>query len=187
MSIPERLYRLAKGKISEIRDLFDQQEEDVELDPEVIARRERAQSRKDARRELDDHLDVPPARSASNSSAAPLRPPSTTPLRTPEEIAPGARLDSRSTGNAPLGTGSPTQVDPLEPHYRLLGLEPGADYAAVQAVYEKLAARLQPERFPADSPEAREAQDIRNRLESSYKILREALDPTARRINMLEL
>ena len=172
MSIPERLYRLAKGKMGEIREMFDGQ--DAELDPELLARVQRAQARKSAREELDDAMEIssaPQGRSAST-------------LRSPGEIrggVAGAAPPARGSGSAQAAQ------DPLAVHYQLLGLEPGADYATVQAVYEKLLSRCKPERFAAGSPEAVEAHDIQNRLEATYKVLREALDPTARRFDMLEI
>src|SRR5689334_16256264 len=127
MSIPERLYRLARGKIGEIKEMFDGSE-DEEIDPELLARVQRAQARKNARTELEDALNVdgdstyrspvsvPPARAASTP-------------RTPEQI--------RGGSSAPMNSSPNSNADPLAPHYRLLGLEPGTDYATVQAVYEK--------------------------------------------------
>ncbi len=178
MSIPDRLYRLAKGKIGEIRDMFDNQDADLDLDPELLARIQRAQARKTAREELADALEgIPPANASTAPRVSPSRPSAA--LRTPDEIRGGSASQS-SAVNRPAEDG-------LAPHYRLLGLEPGADYPTVQAVYEKLLSRCRPDRFPAGSPEALEAQDIENRLEAAYKVLREALDPTARRFDMLEI
>ena len=178
MSIPERLYRLAKGKIGEIREMFDNQDVDADLDPELLARVQRAQQRKSARQELADALEgLPPAQAATTYAPPPSRPAPT--LRTPDEI--------RGSGARSTSAPAAETADPLAAHYRLLGLEPGADYATVQAVYEKLASRCQPDKFPPGSPEAREALDIENKLEATYKVLREALDPTARRFDMLEI
>jgi len=184
MSIPERLYRLAKGKIGEIREMFDQ-DSDAELDPELLARVQRAQARKSARQELDDALDSDPTTgSAGNTTRPSARVSPNTSLRSPDEIRSGVpKTASASTvPNSAVSTS-----DPLESHYRVLGLESGADFATVQAVYEKLLSRCRPERFPAGSPESTEALDIQNRLEATYKVLREALDPTARRFEMLEI
>jgi len=176
MSIPERLYRLAKGKIGEIREMFDNQDE--ELDPELLARIQRSQARKSAREELSDALEgIPPANASPAYSSPPARAASA--LRTPAEIRAGTAAQANPSNTA--------TADKLAEHYRLLGLEPGADYATVQAVYEKLLSRCKPDRFPAGSPEALEAQDIENRLEATYKVLREELDPTARRFDMLEI
>ena len=176
MSIPDRLYRLAKGKIGEIREMFDNQDE--EIDPELLARIERSQARKSAKEELSDALDgTVPAKPSTSYTATPVRPSSG--LRSPEEIRGGSPMQTNNV--------NPGDDDRLADHYRLLGLEPGSDYATVQAVYEKLLSRCRPDRFPAGSPEALEAKDIEARLEATYKVLREELDPTARRFDMLEI
>jgi hypothetical protein len=184
MSIPERLYRLAKGKIGEIREMFDGQESD-DIDPELLARVQRAQAHKTARQELQDALEGEPGIQAAH--AAPPRRSSSPTLRSPDEIRGAATGTAGTMHGSVAASVAPATQDPLAIHYKLLGLEPGADYATVQAVYEKLLSRCQPDRFPAGSPEAVEAHDIQNRLEASYKVLREALDPTARRFDMLEI
>jgi len=177
MSIPERLYRLARGKIGEIKDMFDGSE-DEEIDPELLARVQRAQARKSARTELEDAMNVDGnAPYRSPISAAPAR--AAAAPRTPEQI--------RGGSSTPVNTSPDPALEQLAPHYRLLGLEPGTDFATVQAVYEKLLSRCSPDRFTPGSPEALEAQDIEHKLQATYKVLREALDPTARRFDMLEI
>jgi hypothetical protein len=74
----------------------------------------------------------------------------------------------------------------LDYHYRLLSLEPGADFPAVQAAYNRLAARCDPALFPAGSAEERQARQIRERLDTSYKQLRDVLDITTTRFGRLE-
>jgi hypothetical protein len=183
MSIPERLYHLARGKIGEIRDMFDRQDTDADLDPELLERIRSAQARKSARRELENALDGEPGpQGPSTFTAPPTRAQSA--LRTPEQIR-TVEISGGAASSAATAAGAAT--DPLAAHYLLLGLEPGTDYATVQAVYEKLLARCRPDRFPEGSPERREAQDIEDRLEATYKVLHEALDPTARRFDMLEI
>jgi hypothetical protein len=135
---------------------------------------------------LNDSLDTPRAfdtRQSASSGSAPASSSAGTRLRTPEEIAGGLR-----SVNQPVSTPSATnsQADPLLYHYRLLGVEPGSDFAAVQSAYNRLAARCDPVRFPAGSQEEQEAKQIRERLETSYRALREALDPMARRFGMLD-
>ncbi len=187
MSIPDRLFRLAKGKIGEIREMFDNQDE--EIDPELIARIERSQARKSAKDELSDALDgTVPAKPSTSYTATPVRP-SPTYTAPPVRPSSGLRSPEEIRGGSPMQTNNvnPGDDDRLADHYRLLGLEPGSDYATVQAVYEKLLSRCLPDRFPAGSPEALEAKDIQARLEATYKVLREELDPTARRFEMLEI
>jgi hypothetical protein len=180
MSIPERFSRIVKHKLTEIKDRIDQWDEEAQEDPEAVEKRRRARTRKDARRELDDSFSDP---SAPSRTPVPMNPPRT--ARTPEEIARGTRTYASPT-NGGANTAATMQPDPLDYHYRLLGVDTGADFTMVQAAYQKLAARCEPSRFPAGSPEAQQAQEIRSRLEVSYKILRDALDSTARRFDLLE-
>lgn len=197
MSIPDRFFRIAKHKLGEIKDRFDQWDE--EALEEAEQKRRQQQTRTDARRELEDSLtDSAPAGAPSGErSAVPVQPPPA--RRTPEEIARGSRSFPPMNAPSPYTTNAPppsvsgsayTSVsptsDPLLPHYRLLGVEPGADFTVVQSEYNKLAARSDPSRFPAGSEEERQAKSIRERLDASYKVLRDALDPMALRFDRLE-
>ena len=180
MSINERFSRIVRHKLSEIRDRFDQLDEEAQQDPAEIERRRKAAVRAEARRELDDAMEegiaATPKSGSVDVAPVPLRP--TGQRRTPEEIARAGR---------PIATSGETNMpDPLLYHYRLLGVESGSDFAAVQAAYNNLAARCDSSRFPAGSAEAREAETIRQRLEVSYKTLRDALDATAHRFGLLE-
>jgi hypothetical protein len=168
MSIPERFYRIAKHKFSEIRDRVDRWDEEAqEADAATIRK---AEARPNAQRELKDALHA-----ASSAQPESLPPAQASTLRSPEEIR---RAASAASSNF--------QSDPLAIHYRLLGVESGADFVEVQAAYNKLAARCDPARFPVNSVEAQEAERIRKRLEDSYRTLRDALDSTARRFDLLE-
>ena len=198
MSIPDRFYRIAKHKLGEMKDWFDKVDEEEDFEAEL--KRRRADSRNDAQRELKDTLapsgnaggGTRPASgsSSSNPSSIPMNTP-----RSPQEIARGARpagstpsysntTPSGNTGGG--GTTNTPQVDPLDYHYKLLGLESGAEFAAVQSAYNKLAARCDPARFTAGSQEEQQARQIRQRLDASYKQLREVLDSTSTRFNLLE-
>jgi DnaJ-domain-containing protein 1 len=181
MSIPERFFRIARHKLTEFRERIEQ------LDSEAAWReedkRQKVDYRSDAQRELDDALATLPASTAPKTTGAP--PASSGRLRSPEEIARGHQGASAYTPSS-YAPGAPVQPDPLEYHYRLLGVEPGADFATVQAAYNRLAARSDPGRFPAGSQEERDALQIRQRLEESYRTLREALDLTSQRMNKLE-
>lgn len=196
MSIPDRFYRIAKHKLGEVKDWFDKVDEEEEED---ARQKRRANPRENAQRELSDSL--PSAGSSSNGaavtsprgsapSAVPLNPP-----RTPQDYARGGQASGYATGgsggsggNGGSGSGfaASSQPDPLDYHYKLLGLEAGADFPAVHAAYNKLAARSDPSRFPAGSSDAQAAQQIRQRLDVSFKTLREALDTTAARFGLLE-
>lgn len=179
MSIPERFFRIAKSKLSstasEIRERIDRwdDERNTVSDGSVLTGRSQA----DAHQELMDSL-----RDGIPSRQTPI-----TPRRTPQEIANGT-LPAQTTVSAPPAAQVETLAapDPLAYHYHLLGVHIGDDFIAVQEAYNRLNARSEPSRFPAGSEEERQAKEIQSRLEASYKILREAIDPTARRFDMLE-
>lgn len=180
MSIPDRFFRIAKHKMGEVKEWFDRVDSETEEEAAEAERKRRTQeARRDARRELDDAM----ATSAGDSAVPMQAPPS---RRTPEEIARGQRSAGSSYVPATTTTTAPLPPDPLAYHYRLLGLEPGADFSAVKSAYEKFAARSDTSRFPAGSPEAAQALEIRIKLDASYKVLRDALDTTARRFDLLE-
>ena len=80
---------------------------------------------------------------------------------------------------------APPVVDPLTYHYRQLGVEPGADFTAVQTAYNKLAAR-HASLVPGNTEDKRALDETRRRLDESYGVLRDALDATARRFDLLE-
>src|ERR1051325_11637035 len=123
MSIPERFYRIARHKLNELRDRFDQLDAEAQEAPEVVEKRRRAESRADAKRELEDALTNPPP-PAKNEATTPYNPPMT--RRTPEEIRRGT-LPNTASGTSSLGTTQNTPIDPLDFHYRRLGVESGAD------------------------------------------------------------
>jgi hypothetical protein len=179
MSIPDKFGRIVKHKLGELKDWFDQVDEERDAREEAEQRRKRG--RTDARRELEDALGAPLPPTAPRGDRA-AAPPASLPRRTPEEIARG----QQSGGAAPAAAGGAAVVDALDYHYRLLGLEPGADFAAVQAAYNKLAARSDPSRFAAGSQDESLAREIRKRLDVSYQALRDVLDMTARRFDLLE-
>src|SRR5579863_2661685 len=124
MSIPQRFYRIARYKLSELKDRFDRMDAEAQEDWEAEQKRRQNQYSEDARRELNDVLSgssgAPPASAARSDRAAPAGP---LPRRTPEEIARGVRPASPATVAPP--TAPATDVtpapDPLLYHYRLLG------------------------------------------------------------------
>ena len=174
MSIPERFYRIAKHKFSEIKDRVDRWDEEAQAADTDLLRNAERQS--DARGELKDAL-----RPTTPAKSDKIPPAQASTLRTPDEIR-RASTPMSNPSNTTLGN----PFDPLDAHYRLLGVEPGTEFSEVQNAYNKLAARCDPARFPVHSTEAQEAERIRKRLEDSYKILRDALDSTARRFDLLE-
>ena len=196
MSIPDRFYRIAKHKLGEVKDWFDKVDEEEDGDTDAPRRTPRP----DARRELNDSLSSPPSANNPNaprsgSSGVPVNAPrpssgGSSPYGSPSQY--GGTYNTSSGGYNPPGGGTGSNTtnglpnDPLDYHYKLLGLQAGADFGTVQAAYNKLAARSDPARFPAGSPEQQQAQQIRQRLDASYKQLRDTLDSTASRFNLLE-
>jgi hypothetical protein len=184
MSIPERFYRIARSKFHELRDRI----EDMDARALEAEERREVQSsqrrnfRDEALRELNSSAGDEMARKAAPVNAPDLggvRPA----MRTPDEIRQGVPAGSaRNASHA-----NQTEYDPLTPHYRLLGLESGADFMAVQAAYHRLLARCDASRFPVGTTEAREAEQIRTRLEETFKVLKDALDPVSRRFDILEI
>jgi preprotein translocase subunit Sec63 len=75
----------------------------------------------------------------------------------------------------------------LHLHYKVLGLEDGADFASVQSTYNKLASRCDPTRFPEGTEDRKMAEGIKARVDAAYQALRDALDSTAGRFDKLEL
>ena len=197
MSIPDRFYRIAKHKLGEVKDWFDKVDEDEETEADA---QRRTPPRPDARRELNDALSSPPPATNPNAprgnpSSVPLNAPrpearNTSPYGNPPAYNGGAYGGGSGYNTPPPGGANTTtggyQPDPLDYHYKLLGLQAGADFGTVQAAYNKLAARSDPARFPAGSAEQQQAQQIRQRLDASYKQLRDTLDSTASRFNLLE-
>ncbi|MDE2125182.1 MAG: hypothetical protein KGJ62_01170 [Armatimonadetes bacterium] len=169
MSLPDRIYRIAKGKLDEIKDRFDR------VDSEYSHR----DAETAARAELSEALD--PERRANAAAAS-------APRRTPQEIAAGLPPGAARTVEQDAAPLAPVLADsdPLNYHYRLLGVEPGSDFAAVTSAYQRLVIRCDSSRFAAESDEARQAAEIRRRLDASFQVLRDALDPTTRRFDMLE-
>jgi hypothetical protein len=189
MSIPQRFYRIARYKLSELKERFDRMDEEARVDWEADQKRRHGQYSTDARRELDDAVEGSPSPPAAAAPERPAATPGPLPRRTPDEIARGVRPPAPSPApraTVPSQTAGPVPPDPLLYHYRLLGVEPGSDFTAVQGAYNRLAARCDSSRFPAGSKEEREARQIRERLEGAFQALRDALDPTARRFDLLE-
>ncbi len=177
MSIPERFFRIAKSKLSstasEIRERIDRW--DDERNSDARGSTGTGSSQADAQQELLDSL------KNGSPTTAPARP------RTPAEIANGsAYVKPTVTAPAAARVEESAAPDPLAFHYRILGVQAGDDFTVVQAAYSRLFARSEPSRFPAGSDEERQAKEIQSKLETSYKILREAIDPTSRRFDLLE-
>ncbi len=193
MSIPERFTRIVRHKISEIKDKFDQMDEEALADPAEMERLRRAEARLNAKQELEDSMTEPtPISKTSDRTTNPkvdvgrqsLKPQGQ--LRSPKEITDSSNNSTANRNAQSSADYQESEAASLDAHYRLLGLEPGADLSDVQKAYTSLTARTDPTRFPAGTAEAKKLVDIRSRLEISYKALRESLDATAHRFGLLE-
>lgn len=198
MSIPDRFYRIARSRLADLKEWLDRIDADRSARDELnSATGVPEEPRAAAERELRDAMQpggmVGSPRSSgfgvqpsgrSGSSSIPSQPPG--PLRSPSEISGQAPLSSpNAAGRAPQ-TEREMLPEPVAHAYHLLGLQPGADLGAVRAAHRTLAARCEPSRFPAGSPEEAEALAIRRRLDQTLRTLEEALDPTLRRFDLLE-
>lgn len=185
MSIPDRFLRIARYKMHDLKDWFDRVDEERETDvtEEQKRRRARINQRDEAQKELDDALSTLQSspnreeRPGNNGVSSYTNVPRSTPhAQSPASDTPAQNLRSKLE----------TSSDPLAYHYRLLGLEPGADLNAVQTAYNNFAARCDPSRFPAGSSDQAQALQIRQRLDESFHALRDTLDATVRRFDLLE-
>ncbi len=71
--------------------------------------------------------------------------------------------------------------------YKMLGLEPGADWAKVREAHGTLRERAAPERFGAGTPEQETAVSIQRRIDAAYMMISGALAPSGDRFDRLEL
>lgn len=164
MSFSRRLRSIARSQMQALKERLDR------IDQDELEEANRLRAEAAARDELREALTEGPS------------------LRTPEEIARGAPPQVRPAASPPSAQPQRHAApNPLARHYRVLGLEEGADLVEVRAAYQRLVARCQPDRFPEGSEDQMAARDILARVEAAYTGLMEALDPTAGRFDKLEL
>ena len=170
MSIPDRIVKLSKSYLGQVRERID----------DALSERELAM------RELEGSGASAPALQGSGDPDSLMR-------RAEEKIA-AARREMESSRElrpaaapASAAPASPSAaVDPHIAHFKILGVPPGSDYAAVQTAYEQLANRLDANRFENEGDKA-EAARILERVNAAYEALRAILDPTQNRFGKLEL
>jgi hypothetical protein len=184
LSIPERLFRISKAYLNQVRDRIDAELAERELEasldrdpdlpdrddasPEAMMRRAEARiaaARRDMERQIGERT----------PGAAPVPAP-------PVEI--GAQP---ATVTAPAAATKTVDTYPNAADFRVLGVPVGSDLPTVQAAYEKLSRRCDPRRFPEGSNEQKEADRILARVNVAYDALRKRLDPTENRFGKLEL
>jgi hypothetical protein len=182
LSIPERLYRLSKAYLGQVRS---------RIDAELA----------DAERELDGGKDPAMPDREDTSPEAMMRRAEARIASARREMEAQAQLQGQAAGGATGTTASggtatvakpgvkaaTEETDPNASDYRVLGVPVGSEFAAVQAAYEKLARRCDPRRFPDGSTEQKEAERILERVNASYERLKKRLDPIQSRFYNIEL
>jgi len=81
-------------------------------------------------------------------------------------------------------------VSPMEAEAyarQVLGVPANADFETIRHAFEKLCKRSDASRFPAGSPEARQAVDIQKRVYWAYNLLTQNVDETEMRFRSLEI
>ena len=172
MSIPERIYKISKAYLGQVRDRIDAELAERELDASL--RGANAPDKEDA---SPDAM----MRRAEQRIAA---------MRRDIEERNGAGTTAAGGGTAtapPPVAVTPEDADPNARDFRVMGVPVGSDFSGVQAAYEKLARRCDPRRFPDGSTEQQEAQRILDRVNASYEALKRRLDPMQNRFGKLEL
>jgi hypothetical protein len=170
MSIPDRIVKISKTYMGQVRDRIDG----------ALSERE------DALRELEGDADRPTRPSSMDKADDIMR-------RAEEKVAAARReMDAsrelRPASSSATPTVMPTPSASVEEasHYKVLGIPPGSDYSTVQSAYEKLSRRLDATRFENETDRA-EAARILERVNVAYDALRSQLDPTTNRFGKLEL
>lgn len=199
VSIPNRIYRISKAYLNQVRQRIDDELAERELDaglttpdegssmgardsglgedPAVSAAEEmmrRAEERiAAARREMESRGEIPPSRAGEPGAVG--------------SAMPAATSTISSVPLPPTAASSAPPSDPNAADYRVLGIPAGSDLGSVQSAYEKLARRLDPSRFTEDPAAQKEAERILGRVNAAYEALRNRLDPTQNRFGKLEL
>jgi hypothetical protein len=184
LSIPERIFRISKAYLNQVRDRIDAELAERELEtslnrdpdlpaqddtsPEAMMRRAEARiaaARRDMERQIGE--------------------------KTPESAVPAPPVEAGAADTRPASSAAAASktvdTDPNAADFRILGVPIGSDLPTVQSAYEKLSRRCDPRRFPEGSPEQKEAERILARVNIAYDALRKRLDPTENRFGKLEL
>ena len=185
MSIPDRLFKISKSYLDQVRDRIDAE----------LTERERAVAEQELRSRGEDDS-VPDF--AKESGPDEFTAADDMMRRAEERIASARReREARTKENAPASSPpapapkpaatAAEETDPNASDYRVLGVPVGSDLMMVLAAYEKLSRRCDPRRFPDKPTEQAEAARILVRVNASYENLRKRLDPTENRFGKLEL
>jgi|YelNatPaOPRAMG01_1025707.scaffolds.fasta_scaffold20633_5 hypothetical protein len=163
MSIGNRIRTVYLSQIKALKDHFERL--DLGLDSEY----DEDISTSNARRELRDSLQ--PGATVTNPS-----------MQTPVMNIPAANKQSQPS--PPLRIAEP---DPMMIHYKVLGVPRNADISVIKDAWMSLRQRCDPSRFPEGSEERVTAQNLQNRVDESWKAIRDSLDNQSGRFDKLEI
>lgn len=169
MSVPDRIYNIAKSYLDAARGRLD------EIDTSAIAELEGALAPGGSVSMSDDPMARAAAKIAStNSQAAAWReqrmPVSYSPVQASTPVAEAA-----------------IPSDPVATAYKVIGVAPGSDIDAVTVAVAGLRERAAPSRFPEGSLERLEAERIQQRVDQAFTVLQNALGAPTTRFDRLEL
>lgn len=206
MSIPNRIFRISKAYLNQVRERIDSELSERELDAGIAGDAPSPAPTSDKEYRSTNPRMVDPAVSAADEmmrraeeriaaarrdmeSRGELDTP-IAPISTPSSSATPTTSSSSTTGSSSTTSSAAAAAasnDPNASDYRMLGVPVGSDLGTVQSAFEKLARRCDPRRFPEDSREQKDAQRILERVNIAFEALRKRLDPTENRFGKLEL
>ncbi|HRJ27437.1 MAG TPA: J domain-containing protein [Fimbriimonadaceae bacterium] len=112
-------------------------------------------------------------------------------LRDLDEIRARNELDAPTIPSSPQAPAEPAAPaipeTPQSVARKVLGVEPSAGLDEIQRAYERLCKRAEPSRFAEGSDERKIAEQLRERIDQAFRVLKEDLDPTEKRFRSLEI
>ena len=196
MSIPERLYNIAKGHLDKAIERWEDIDASARQEIDAVTMSQSSSSSMSA-------WDRAVGKINASNAARELDPPSQQfdPRRnvTEDDVNALEQSMGRNQGRAgsyasaqqpysaqlqqPVSVSNQTLISA----YSVLGVPPNADFLTVRTAYQQLKERASPDRFPAGSQEQKAAQDIQGRIDAAFMLLTNALAPDSARFDRLEL
>jgi hypothetical protein len=168
MSVPDRIYQMAKAYLDAARGRLE------EIDSRASAEIDKALAPGGSA--SPSNISDPMDRAAAKIAAA------------RGEAAARSQLPQRynfSTADPSMASGP--DPDPVQTAYRVIGVPIGSDVATIDSAVAKLRERAAPEKFPEGSTEREDAARIQARVDNAYAVLQEALGIQKNRFDRLEL
>jgi hypothetical protein len=168
MSVPDRIYRIAKAYLDAARGRLD------EIDARATEELERALGPGGTVNSAGG--DDPMARAAAKIAAA------------RGEAAARAQMPQRYNFSTPdPSRDAGFETDPVQTAYRVIGVPVGSDMETIDKAVSRLRERAAPDRFPEGSPEREDAARIQARVDNAYAVLQESMGVPKNRFDRLEL